>query len=53
MASPQAGLTNVHIIPLDKIAIPAQDEIRPLEDLIQEALSQRVEMEQARINLRE
>ena len=47
----EAGLTNVHIIPLDKIEIPARDEIRPLEDLIQEALSRRVEMEQARINL--
>lgn len=47
----EAGLTNVHIIPLDKIAIPDKDESRPLEDLIQEALSQRVEMEQARINL--
>jgi outer membrane protein TolC len=46
-----AGLTNVHIIPLDKIEIPARDEIRPLEDLIQEALSRRVEMEQANINL--
>jgi outer membrane protein TolC len=41
----------VHIVPLDKIEIPARDEIRPLEDLIHEALSRRVEMEQARINL--
>jgi outer membrane protein TolC len=47
----EAGLTNVHIVPLDKIEIPARDEIRPLEDLIHEALSRRVEMEQARINL--
>jgi outer membrane protein len=47
----EAGMTNVHIIPLDKIEIPARDEIRPLEDLIQEALSRRVEIEQANINL--
>ena len=47
----EAGLMNVHIVPLDKIEIPARDEIRPLEDLIQEALSKRVEMDQARINL--
>jgi outer membrane protein TolC len=47
----EAGLTNVHIVPLDKIEIPPRDEIRPLEDLIQEALSRRVEMDQARINL--
>src|SRR5580658_6298408 len=47
----EAGLANVHIIPLDKIEIPARDEIRPLEDLIHEALSRRVEMEQASLNL--
>jgi len=47
----EAGLTNVHVVPLDKIQIPAKDEIRPLEDLIKEALAARVEMEQARINL--
>jgi outer membrane protein len=46
-----AGLSNVHIIPLDKIEVPAKDEIRPLEDLIQEALSRRPEMAQARLNL--
>ncbi len=46
-----AGLANVHIIPLDKIVVPAQDEVRPLEDLIQEALSKRAEMAQARLNL--
>lgn len=46
-----AGLSNVHIIPLDKIAVPAQDEVRPLEDLIQEAIGKRPEMAQARLNL--
>ena len=46
-----AGLTNLHIIPLDKFAIPEKDEVRPLEDLIHQALSARPEMEQARLNL--
>lgn len=46
-----AGLDNVHIIPLDKITVPATDEIRPLEDLIQESLRKRPEMAQARLNL--
>lgn len=46
-----AGLANVRIIPLDRIQIPDKDEIRPLEDLIQEALKHRVEMAQANLNL--
>lgn len=46
-----SGLTNVHIIPLDKFTMPATEEIRPVEDLVGEALSKRVEVEQARINL--
>ncbi len=46
-----AGLSNVHIVPLDKIEVPAKDEVLPLEDLIQEALTKRPEMAQARLNL--
>jgi outer membrane protein len=46
-----AGLTNLHIVPLDKFAIPDKDEPRPLEDLIHQALASRPEMEQARLNL--
>jgi len=46
-----AGLTSVHLVPLDKIEVPDRDEIRPLEDLIQEALIKRPEMAQARLNL--
>jgi len=46
-----AGLAGVHVIPLDKIEVPATDVVRPLEDLIQEALSKRPEMAQARLNL--
>jgi len=46
-----AGLASVHIIPLDKIQVPDKEEVRPLEDLIQEALSKRTEMAEARLNL--
>jgi outer membrane protein len=46
-----AGLTALHIVPLDKFQIPDKDETRPLEDLIKQALAARPEMEQARLNL--
>lgn len=47
----EAGLAAVHVVPLDKITIPATDEVRPVEDMIQEALGRRVEIQQAKINL--
>ncbi|HME06335.1 MAG TPA: TolC family protein [Bryobacteraceae bacterium] len=46
-----ANLTDVHIIPLDRIRVPEQDEIRPMEQLVEAAISNRVEIDQARINL--
>lgn len=46
-----AGLANVHIVPLDKFEMPSQDETRPIDELVQEALSRRPELEQARLNL--
>ena len=46
-----AGLTNVHIVPLDRITIPAADEIRPVPELVTEGLANRPEMAQARINI--
>jgi outer membrane protein len=49
VASPD--LAEVHVIPLDSIAIPDKDEISPVEQLVSEALSQRVEIEQGRINI--
>ena len=49
VASPD--LAEVHVIPLDSIAIPDKDEISPVEQLVGEALSQRVEIEQGRINI--
>jgi outer membrane protein len=46
-----AGLDNIHVMPLDKIQIPASDDIRPVPDLVNEALGKRPEMLQARLNI--
>ncbi|HTW66549.1 MAG TPA: TolC family protein [Bryobacteraceae bacterium] len=46
-----AGLDNIHIVPLDKIEVPATDVVRPLPDLISEAILNRAEIAQARINI--
>ncbi len=45
------GLENIHIVPLDKIEIPATDEIRPAQDLVSQALANRPEIAQARLNI--
>ena len=49
VASPT--IADVHIIPLDQIAVPDKDEMKPLSDLIQQALANRVEITQATINI--
>jgi outer membrane protein TolC len=49
VASPT--LANVHIIPLDKLVIPPADELKPVDDLVADALGKRVELEQDRINI--
>jgi outer membrane protein TolC len=46
-----AGLDNIRIVPLDKIEVPASDEIRPLKDLIDEALAKRSEIAEAKLNI--
>jgi outer membrane protein TolC len=46
-----AGLSAVHIVPLDRIEMPATDELKPEEELVKEALEKRAEIQQARINL--
>ncbi len=46
-----ANLTDVHIIPLDSIALPEPTQIAPVEGLVQEALGKRVEIAQSRINI--
>jgi outer membrane protein TolC len=47
----EADLAAVHVIPLDKISIPNTDETRPINDLIAEALKNRVEIEQTQTNV--
>jgi len=44
-------LDDVHIIPLNHIEIPKTDEVRPLADLITEAMTNRVEVQRSKINI--
>jgi len=46
-----AWLDDVHIVPLDQIEVPKTEEVRPVQDLIQEALGNRVEISQSKLNL--
>jgi outer membrane protein TolC len=40
-----------HVIPTDTLSIPATDEIRPMQDLTAEALTQRPDLDQARLQI--
>jgi outer membrane protein TolC len=40
-----------HIIPTDTLTIPSTDEIRPMQDLIGEALGRRPDVDQARLQI--
>ena len=44
-------LDDVHIVPLDHIEVPKTEEIRPVQDLIQEALQGRLEIDRAKVDL--
>jgi len=46
-----AWLDEVHIIPLDRIEVPAAEEIKPVPELVQDALANRMEIEQDKINI--
>jgi len=46
-----SDLADVHIIPLDTMTIPPNDNLAPVNDLVTEALNNRLEIEQAKINL--
>lgn len=46
-----AGLENIHVVPLDKIQIPATDDIRPVPELVNDALGKRTEIVTARLNI--
>ncbi|HWE49527.1 MAG TPA: TolC family protein [Bryobacteraceae bacterium] len=44
-------LAALHIVPLDNMTIPAKDDLAPAGELVSEALRNRVEIEQAGINI--
>ncbi|MDQ2711835.1 MAG: TolC family protein [Acidobacteriota bacterium] len=44
-------LAEVHVVPLDTIQVPENDETKGLEDLVKEALSRRAEIGQNQINI--
>ena len=46
-----AQLRATHIVPTDTLTIPAKDELRPMQDLISEALAQRPDLGQARLQV--
>jgi outer membrane protein TolC len=50
VASP--WLDEVHIVPLDRIVVPAKEDLKPVSELIDEALARRPEIEQTRINIK-
>ncbi|HEV3330362.1 MAG TPA: TolC family protein [Bryobacteraceae bacterium] len=42
---------NARIVPLDHFTIPPQEQVRPIQDLISEAIASRPDLEQSRIGL--
>jgi outer membrane protein TolC len=46
-----AGLSNVRVVPLDPLPLPEQAPAQPQEDLVRDALKNRVEIQQANLNL--
>jgi outer membrane protein TolC len=44
-------LAGVSVVPVDSIAVPAQEPVTPVQDLVAEALRQRVSLERTRIHL--
>jgi outer membrane protein TolC len=49
--SSSAWLDEVHIIPLDHIVVPPSEDVKPLPELIQDALTNRMEIQQNQINI--
>jgi outer membrane protein len=46
-----AWLDEVHIVPLDHIVVPKTDELKSVPELVEEALANRPEIDQAKLNL--
>ncbi len=49
--SSAAWLDDVHIIPLDQIEVPKTEDLKPVSELVAQALRQRPELQQSNINL--
>jgi outer membrane protein len=49
VASPT--LAQVHVVPLDALAAPTNEQLKPVEELTADAIAKRNEIEQARLNL--
>ena len=46
-----ASMDEVHVIPLNRISVPKQETLKPVKDLVTDALAARPEVEQARVNI--
>lgn len=44
-------LDDVRIVPLDHIEVPKSEEVRPVQDLVNEALKSRLEVERGQLNI--
>jgi outer membrane protein len=51
MRSQDLELRASHIVPTDVLSIPEKDEIRPMQDLLSDALAQRPDLGQARLQV--
>ncbi len=49
VASP--WLDEVHIVPLDHIVVPEKEDLKPIPELVEQALEKRPEIERTRINI--
>jgi outer membrane protein len=50
-AMANAWLDEVHIVPLDPIEVPKTDDLKPLPELLPEAIASRIEIEQRKVNI--
>jgi outer membrane protein len=50
-AMANAWLDEVHIVPLDPIEVPKTDDLKPLPELLPEAIASRIEIEQSKVNI--
>jgi outer membrane protein TolC len=46
-----ASLDEVRVVPLDRIQVPPQESLKPVKDLVNDALAVRPEIEQAKVNI--